>query len=69
MPDEILMDIFVYLDRLRLEKLQYACRRFRTIVDVHMTDFGYRVIDCVHIKREQFVSKTDFDSVFGRACS
>ncbi|KAH7713697.1 hypothetical protein AAVH_18975 [Aphelenchoides avenae] len=54
LPDEVLLDILVYLDRLRLEKLQYASRRFRTVVDLHMTDVCYRVIDCVHIQSGQF---------------
>ncbi|KAH7706517.1 hypothetical protein AAVH_26263 [Aphelenchoides avenae] len=54
LPDEVLLDILVYLDRLRLEKLQHASRRFRTVVDLHMTDVCYRIIDVVHIQRGQF---------------
>lgn len=46
----MLVAIFEYLDRISLEKLEHACRRFRTIVDSKMTNVCYRVIDCINIR-------------------
>ena len=48
----MLLDIFEYLDRLCLEKLQHVCKRFRWIIDSRMTEVCFRVINTVHVQWE-----------------